>query len=91
MPARAVRSTRSSSSPGRGRSSSAASAASRAHWTPRGSLWIAWPKRSSGVETDITEDTLRDVILPLGLVDTKVCAIDQTWSGLRFVIRKENR
>ena len=58
---------------------------------PAGSLWIAWPKRSSGVETDITEDTLRDVILPLGLVDTKVCAIDQTWSGLRFVIRKENR
>jgi len=58
---------------------------------PAGALWIAWPKRSSGVETDLTEDTLRDVILPQGLVDTKVCAIDQTWSGLRFVIRKENR
>jgi hypothetical protein len=58
---------------------------------PAGSLWIAWPKRSSGMKTDLTEDTLRDVILPQGLVDTKVCAIDQTWSGLRFVIRKENR
>ncbi len=58
---------------------------------PAGSLWIAWPKRSSGVETDLTEDTLREVGLPQGLVDTKVCAIDDTWSGLRFVIRKENR
>jgi len=58
---------------------------------PAGSLWIAWPKRASGVKTDLTEDTLRDVILPQGLVDTKVCAIDDTWSGLRFVIRKENR
>ena len=56
-----------------------------------GGLWIAWPKRSSGVETDITEDTLREVGLPLGLVDNKVCAIDETWSGLRFVYRKENR
>jgi hypothetical protein len=58
---------------------------------PAGALWIAWPKRSSGVPTDLTEDTLRDVGLPQGLVDTKVCAIDDTWSGLRFVIRKENR
>jgi hypothetical protein len=58
---------------------------------PAGALWIAWPKRSSGVETDLTEDVLREVGLPLGLVDTKVCAIDDTWSGLRFVIRKENR
>ena len=56
-----------------------------------GALWIAWPKRSSGVRTDLTEDALREVGLPLGLVDTKVCAIDDTWSGLRFVIRKENR
>jgi hypothetical protein len=56
-----------------------------------GALWIAWPKRSSGVETDLTEDTLREVGLPAGLVDTKVCAIDETWSGLRFVIRRENR
>jgi hypothetical protein len=56
-----------------------------------GALWISWPKRSSGVETDITEDTLREVCLPLGLVDNKVCAIDETWSGLRLVYRKENR
>ena len=58
---------------------------------PAGALWIAWPKRASGVPTDLTEDTLRDVGLPQGLVDTKVCAIDDTWSGLRFVIRKENQ
>ena len=58
---------------------------------PAGALWIAWPKRSSGVTTDLTEDVLREVGLPLGLVDNKVCAIDDTWSGLRFVIRKENR
>ena len=58
---------------------------------PAGALWIAWPKRSSGVATDLTEDVLREVGLPQGLVDTKVCAIDDTWSGLRFVIRKENR
>ena len=56
-----------------------------------GGLWISWPKRSSGLETDITEDTLREVCLPLGLVDNKVCAIDETWSGLRLVYRKENR
>lgn len=58
---------------------------------PAGALWIAWPKRSSGVDTDLTEDALREVGLPHGLVDNKVCAIDETWSGLRFVIRKENR
>jgi hypothetical protein len=54
-------------------------------------LWIAWPKRASGVVTDITEDTIREVALPTGLVDNKVCAIDETWSGLRLVIRKELR
>jgi hypothetical protein len=53
-----------------------------------GSLWIAWPKKASGVKTDLTEDVLRDVILPLGLVDRKVCAIDATWSGLLFSWRK---
>ena len=53
-----------------------------------GTLWMAWPKRSSGVETDITEDTIRDVVLPRGLVDTKVCAIDETWSGLRLTRRR---
>jgi hypothetical protein len=58
---------------------------------PAGGLWIAWPKRSSGVETDMTEDVVRDVALPTGLVDNKVCAIDETWSGLRLVIRLENR
>ena len=58
---------------------------------PDGGYWIAWPKRSSGVPTDLTEDVLREVILPAGLVDNKVCAIDETWSGLRFVVRKEHR
>jgi len=52
-----------------------------------GTLWMAWPKRSSGAETDITEDTIREVVLPAGLVDTKVCAIDETWSGLRLTRR----
>jgi hypothetical protein len=56
-----------------------------------GGLWIAWPKKASKVPTDITEDTLREVFLPLGLVDNKVCAVDDTWSGLRFVWRKELR
>lgn len=53
-----------------------------------GSLWLAWPKKASGVKTDITEDVLRDVILPFGMVDRKVCAIDETWSGLLFSWRK---
>jgi hypothetical protein len=56
-----------------------------------GGLWIAWPKRSSGVPTDVTEDVVRDVALPTGMVDNKVCAIDETWSGLRLVLRKELR
>ena len=51
------------------------------------SFWIAWPKRTSGVHTDITEDVLREVALPLGVVDYKVCAIDATWSGLKFARR----
>ncbi|HWO81377.1 hypothetical protein [Gaiella sp.] len=54
-------------------------------------LWIAWPKRASKVPTDMTEDAVRDVALPLGLVDTKVAAIDGTWSGLRLVWRRERR
>jgi len=58
---------------------------------PAGMAWIAWPKRSSGVATDITEDVIREVVLPRGLVDVKVCAIDDTWSGLKLVIRKELR
>ena len=56
-----------------------------------GGLWIAWPKKASGVPTDITEDTVREVALPVGLVDNKVCAIDDTWSGLRVVWRRELR
>jgi hypothetical protein len=58
---------------------------------PAGGLWVAWPKRASGVPTDLTEDVAREIGLPAGLVDNKVCAIDETWSGLRFVIRRENR
>ncbi len=56
-----------------------------------GAIWVAWPKQSSGVETDIEEDTLRELFLDTGMVDNKVCAIDDTWSGLRFVVRRENR
>jgi hypothetical protein len=56
-----------------------------------GAIWLFWPKKSSGVETDLTEQTLRDLFLPTGLVDNKVIAVDETWSGLRFVVRKENR
>ena len=56
-----------------------------------GFIWISWPKKASKVETDITEDTIRDVALPLGLVDVKVCAVDAVWSGLKLVIRKELR
>jgi hypothetical protein len=54
-------------------------------------LWIAWPKRASKVPTDLTEDVVREVALPMGLVDTKVAAIDATWSGLRLVWRRERR
>jgi len=63
----------------------------RAAVAPDGAVWAAWPKRASGARTDVTEDVVRDVALPLGLVDVKVCAIDETWSGLRLVIRKELR
>jgi hypothetical protein len=58
---------------------------------PAGMLWVAWPKRASGIRTDMTEDVVRDVALPTGLVDTKVCAIDDVWSGLRLVVRRELR
>ncbi|PLS75947.1 MAG: DUF3052 domain-containing protein [Actinobacteria bacterium] len=57
----------------------------------RGGLWVAWPKRTSGVATDLTENVVRDVGLCQGLVDTKVCAVDDTWSGLRFVYRLRDR
>ena len=56
-----------------------------------GTLWVSWPKKSSRVATDITEDTIRRLALPRGLVDIKVCAVDATWSGLKLVWRKEYR
>lgn len=56
-----------------------------------GALWIAWPKRTSGVSTDVTEDVVREVALPTGLVDNKVCAVDDVWSALRLVVRRELR
>ena len=58
---------------------------------PDGMIWVSWPKKSSKVPTDITEDTIREVALPLGFVDIKVCAVDDVWSGLKLVIRKEKR
>ena len=58
---------------------------------PAGCLWVAWPKRSSGRSTSMGEDVVRAVALPLGLVDNKVCAIDETWTGLRVVWRRERR
>jgi hypothetical protein len=56
-----------------------------------GTVWISWPKKSAKIPTDITEDVIREVLLPIGLVDVKVCAVDETWSGLKMVIRKELR
>ena len=58
---------------------------------PDGMLWVSWPKKASKIPTDITEDTIRAVALPTGLVDVKVCAVDEIWSGLKLVIRKELR
>ena len=58
---------------------------------PGGMIWVSWPKKSSGVATDLTDVVVRDTALPLGLVDIKVCAIDDTWSGLKFVIPKDQR
>jgi hypothetical protein len=58
---------------------------------PDGTVWAAWPKKASGVATDITEDVVREVAFPRGLVDVKVCAIDDTWSGLKLVIRRHLR
>lgn len=54
-------------------------------------IWVSWPKKSSGVPTDISEDVIRSVALPLGFVDIKVCAVDDTWSGLKLMIRRDNR
>ena len=58
---------------------------------PDAAIWVSWPKKSSKVPTDITEDVIRDVALPMGFVDIKVCAVDDTWSGLKLVVRKELR
>lgn len=62
-----------------------------ARMAENGGLWIAWPKKSSGVKTDLSEDVVRELGLAIGLVDNKVCAIDETWSGLRLVIRVADR
>ena len=56
-----------------------------------GVIWVSWPKKSSGVTSDITEDVVREIALPLGLVDIKVCSVDEVWSGLKLMIRKELR
>lgn len=56
-----------------------------------GMVWVSWPKKAAKVETDITEDTIRALALPLGFVDVKVCAVDEVWSGLKLVIRKSER
>ncbi|OAI39082.1 hypothetical protein AYO40_06105 [Planctomycetaceae bacterium SCGC AG-212-D15] len=61
------------------------------HMRPDAALWVSWPKKVSKVPTDITEDTIRELAFPLGLVDIKVCAVNDVWSGLKLVIRKENR
>lgn len=58
---------------------------------PAGFIWISWPKKAAKVDTDITEDVIREVVLPLGLVDVKVCAVDAVWSGLKLVIRRSRR
>ena len=65
--------------------------AAMAKLPPDGTIWASWPKKSSKVPTDITEDTVREIALPLGLVDVKVCAVDDVWSGLKLVIRREIR
>ena len=63
----------------------------RATIAPAGQIWVSWPKKASKVPTDVTEDVIRAVALPIGLVDVKVCAVDAIWSGLKLVIRRELR
>ena len=58
---------------------------------PGGIIWVSWPKKASGVQTDVTEEVIRSFALPIGLVDIKVCAIDEVWSGLKLMIRKSER
>jgi len=63
----------------------------RTRMSPEAAVWVSWPKKASGKSTDITEDTIRELALPLGFVDVKVCAVDETWSGLKLVVRKSLR
>jgi hypothetical protein len=63
----------------------------RGKLAPDGMIWVSWPKKAAKVETDITEDVIRSIALPMGYVDVKVCAVDETWSGLKLVIRKALR
>ena len=63
----------------------------RSQTNEAGTVWISWPKKSSGVATDVTEDVIRAEALPLGFVDVKVCAVDETWSGLKLMIRRTER
>jgi hypothetical protein len=65
--------------------------AARGTLKPDAAIWVSWPKKASKVATDITEDVIREVALPLGFVDIKVCAVDETWSGLKLVVRRELR
>ena len=65
--------------------------AARGTLMPDAAIWVSWPKKASKVATDITEDVIREVALPMGFVDIKVCAVDETWSGLKLVVRKELR
>ena len=58
---------------------------------PDGIVWVSWPKKASGIPSEVTEDTVRELALPIGLVDIKVCAVDDTWSGLKLMIRKSER
>jgi len=58
---------------------------------PSGFIWVSWPKKASKMPTDVTEDTIREICLPMGLVDVKVCAVDETWSGLKLMKRKSAR
>ena len=85
------RATSCTCSPRRRRSSRRTLAACRKSLAPDAAIWVSWPKKAAKVPTDITEDMIRAVALPLGLVDIKVCAVDETWSGLKLVLRKELR
>ena len=58
---------------------------------PEATVWVSWPKKASGIPTEVTEDTIRELALPLGFVDVKVCAVDDVWSGLKLVVRRELR